>query len=86
LKSIFKVNIFSTMQAHDGNRTRVAHSDVATVEWCPCGVVHLHLGAITARFTRHAFETLHATLTSALLQMPRPTAEAMLPTRVRGQA
>jgi len=57
---------------HDSNpaapcrRLRLAQGSVAHVEECSCGVLQLHLGAVTLRFTPQAFDDLAGTVASAL--------------------
>ena len=46
-------------------RTRLAESSVATVDVCDCGVMHLHLGAVTLRLAPCALDELLSTLEQA---------------------
>lgn len=43
----------------------LAKSSVASVAVCECGMVHLHMGALTLRFTATAFAELRGTLDRA---------------------
>ena len=54
----------SQCSAQDVRRV-VAHSAVATVESCSCGVVHLHLGPVSLRFTHSSLQMLQRTLSEA---------------------
>ena len=64
---------FRNEPMHDDNRdcaptdTRrlLASSNVATVEACSCGVVHVHLGPMTLRFTEASLHRLQSTLAQA---------------------
>lgn len=47
----------------------LARGPVATVEACDCGVVHLHLGAVTLRFTESTLNMLQRTLTDACCEL-----------------
>ncbi|MEM6291907.1 MAG: hypothetical protein AAGA54_11600 [Myxococcota bacterium] len=83
-------------RSHDSShgKTVVASSPIATVEACSCGVVHVHLGAVSMRFTEQSLEALQRTLTEALVRMnsapetaPAPSAPLfMAGGRPRGQA
>lgn len=72
--------------------TRLAESSVATVDRCACGVIQLHLGALTLRFAPGAAFELLATLGDAMTRHAAhaagsPNASAVLPGRMgRGQA
>lgn len=46
-------------------RRLLAASPIASVEACRCGVIHLHLGAMSLRFTRESLDVLHGTLARA---------------------
>jgi hypothetical protein len=46
-------------------KTILAQGSIATVEACDCGVVHVHVGAVSLRLTRTAFESLTAALVEA---------------------
>ena len=45
---------------------RLAHGDLATVDLCSCGMLRLHLGAITLRLTPEALSSVVETLGEAL--------------------
>ena len=46
-------------------RTRLAETDVAAVDACDCGLLHLHLGPFSLRLTPTSLQTLLATLAQA---------------------
>ena len=46
-------------------RTRLAESDVAAVDACDCGLVHLHLGPLSLRMTPTSLHGLLLTLAQA---------------------
>ena len=72
--------------------TRLAESSVAAVDRCACGVIQLHLGALTLRFAPSAAFELLATLDDAMTRHAAraagsPSASVVLPGRMgRGQA
>jgi hypothetical protein len=72
--------------------TRLAESSVATVDRCACGVIQLHLGALTLRFAPSAAFELLATLGDAMTRHTAhgagsPNASVVLPGPTgRGQA
>jgi hypothetical protein len=47
-------------------RTRLAESEVASVDLCECGMMHLHLGPFSLRLTPGALRGLLDTLCQAL--------------------
>lgn len=47
-------------------QTRLAESSVAVIDTCTCGVIALHLGALTLRFAPCAAFELLATLGAAM--------------------
>ena len=47
-------------------RTRLAQSSVASVDRCQCGILQLHVGALTMRFEVGAAHELLGTLRRAL--------------------
>lgn len=49
-------------------QTRLAESSVAAVDVCECGVMQLHVGAITLRLAPAALTELHSTLEQALAE------------------
>lgn len=49
-------------------QTRLAESSVAAVDVCECGVMQLHLGAVTLRLAPSALTELHSTLEQALAE------------------
>ena len=72
--------------------TRLAESSVAAVDRCACGVIQLHLGALTLRFAPSAAFELLATLGDAMTRHAAhaagsPNASVVLPGPLRrGQA
>lgn len=50
-------------------RRVVAASAVVTVEACDCGVVHLHFGPLSMRFTSASIDQLYRTLGRARTQL-----------------
>ena len=61
-------------------RSRLAESDVATVDLCDCGMIHLHMGPFSVRMAPDALRCLVQTLASAIgasltpPQAPEPVA------------
>jgi hypothetical protein len=47
------------------SRTRLAENDVATVDVCHCGLLHLHMGPFSLRMTPTSLQILLATLAQA---------------------
>lgn len=47
-------------------RTRIAESSIAAVDVCACGMMQLHLGALTLRMEPRAVSELAATLHHAV--------------------
>jgi len=47
-------------------RARLAQSAIAAVDACECGMLQLHLGALTIRMTPPAMAELESTLRAAL--------------------
>jgi hypothetical protein len=45
---------------------RLASGELATVDMCSCGMLRLHLGAVTLRLTPDALESISATIGDAL--------------------
>ena len=60
----------------EDQRRVVARSSVVTVEACSCGVVHLHFGPLSLRFTRTSLDALQRSLAQAC--------EALAPERPEG--
>jgi hypothetical protein len=48
------------------NRTRLAESDVAAVDACDCGLIHLHMGPFSLRLTPRSLRGLLSTLAEAI--------------------
>ena len=51
----------------------LAKSSVGSVAVCECGMIHLHMGALTLRFTATAFAELRGTLDRAQVEHDRHT-------------
>ena len=81
---------------HRANDAKVVVSDspILTIEACACGVMHLHFGPVSMRFTEQGLEDIHRSITEALLQVQAPSlavSEPIVPLfmaggRARGQA
>ncbi|MCB9629492.1 MAG: hypothetical protein H6725_19160 [Sandaracinaceae bacterium] len=56
----------STSTAHECVKTRLAESAVAAVDLSDCGVMYLHLGALTLRLAPSVLSELLATLGEAV--------------------
>lgn len=70
------VSVVQTRRSHgagDG-KTLLAQSSVVSVEACACGVLHLHFGPVSLRFTEDALEELQRTIAEAVVQMGGSTA------------
>lgn len=50
------------------HRTRLAESEVAAVDYCECGHMHLHLGPFSLRITPEALSGLLGTLGHAVAE------------------
>jgi hypothetical protein len=77
----------------DCRRTRLVQGDLAAVDACSCGMLQLHIGALTLRMAACALEELAATLNEAVVAHARlvaspPSAHTMLRhvARERGKA
>lgn len=64
------------MSNHECTRRRLAENDIATVDACDCGAIHLHLGALSLRFTATAFDALAQVLETARNRRQAPSREA----------
>ncbi len=51
------------------HHTRLAVGDLAAIDACECGTLHLHLGALTLRLSEDALSELVGTLGYALAQL-----------------
>ena len=51
------------------HHTRLAQGDLAAIDSCECGTLHLHLGALTLRLNEDALNELVGTLGYALAQL-----------------
>lgn len=74
-------------------KTVVAESDILTIEACGCGVMHLHFGPVSMRFTEEGLEDVQRTVTEALLRVQErvPAQAGVVPLfmaggRARGEA
>lgn len=47
----------------------VSESPILTIEACACGVMHLHFGPVSMRFTQAGLEDIHRSITEALLRV-----------------
>lgn len=91
---IFKTLIILAMHPpRPCQRTRLATSDIATIDACSCSMVHLNVGATTVRFTPEAFDGLASLVLEAVAELAaRPAAGAADPLhraigrRLRGEA
>jgi hypothetical protein len=55
-----------TSRSSTCSRTRLAESEVAAVDYCECGHMHLHLGPFSLRITPEALSGLLGTLGHAV--------------------
>lgn len=53
----------------DDSKRVLASSPIATAEACSCGVVHLHMGAISLRFTESSLHMLQRVITDACCEL-----------------
>jgi hypothetical protein len=61
---------------HADGKTVVAESDLVTIEACGCGVMHLHFGPLSMRFTEEGLEDVQRTITEALLRVQERVPES----------
>lgn len=78
LTLVFKIVILSCMQSetphsHSGKAV-VAESPILTIESCSCGVMHLHFGPVSMRFTEEGLHHVHRTIAQALMRVGVPDA------------
>ncbi|MCG8554672.1 MAG: hypothetical protein MJD61_05190 [Proteobacteria bacterium] len=59
---------------HGCRQTRLAQGAVAAVDMCECGMIQLHVGAITLRLEPRALSELLATLGQAVAEHDRTSA------------
>ncbi len=72
----------------------VSQSPLLTIEACACGVMHLHFGPLSMRFTQGGLEDIHRSIAEALLRVQSASPSSSNPTtqlfmtgdRPRGQA
>ena len=68
-------------------RRALARSSVASVEVCDdCGVVHLHVGAVTLRLTRASIQDLQRVVTEACCELLRADEQPALALAMRRAA
>lgn len=60
---------------HSPNDAKVVVSDspILRIEACACGVMHLHFGPVSMRFTEGGLEDIHRSITEALLRVQAPS-------------
>lgn len=61
-----------TPDTHHGGKVVVAESPILTVESCACGVLHLHFGPVSMRFTEAGLHDVHRTIAVALMRVATP--------------
>ena len=59
-------------------RTRLAETEVAAVDLCECGMMHLHLGPFSLRLTPGALQGVLETLAEAMATQERRPASHRL--------
>lgn len=64
------------MHAQDGHRQPVISTAVVSISQCPCGHVHVDLGAVTVRFDHASFEHVAQVFAAATAAMRERRAEA----------
>lgn len=72
----------------------VSQGPLLTIEACACGVMHLHFGPVSMRFTEDGLEEIHRSITEALLRVQAPSPSVSSPAtplfmaggRARGEA
>lgn len=64
----------------------VAQSPILTVEACACGVMHLHFGPVSMRFTAEGLESVRRTISEALLHEAPEVVPLFSTESVRGEA
>ena len=64
----------------------VAQSPILTIEACACGVMHLHFGAVSMRFTEEGLESVRRTIAEALLHRGADAVPLFSRGAVRGEA
>jgi hypothetical protein len=62
--------------------TRLAASELVTVDRCSCGTLRVHLGALTLRVTPDALHGIMCTLGEALIANASPSAQPRVAPRV----
>lgn len=69
-------------------KVTLARGEIAWVEQCQCGQMHVHVGPFTLRFQAGAIESIHATLGQALdaLRSSRPGPAPFRATAAGGDA
>ena len=64
-----------TPHSHSGKAV-VAESPILTIESCSCGVMHLHFGPVSMRFTEAGLHDVHRTIAEALMRVAVPEVSA----------
>lgn len=64
---------------HTCERIRLAEGNLATVDQCSCGMLHLHLGAITLRVSPEALRSIFETLGESIAAQAVLKHEALRP-------
>lgn len=62
-----------------GAKAVVAQSPILTIEVCGCGVMHLHFGPLSMRFTEEGLESIRRTISEALVRHSTRAAETVMP-------
>jgi hypothetical protein len=56
-------------RTNNAHRTPLVQRGECSIDWCPCGHVHLTFGAITLRFDQDAFSELPELFATALARI-----------------
>jgi hypothetical protein len=78
MKLNFIFNMGATMESE--HKKLLARGHHSAVERCPCGTLHVTIGAVTLRIPEHAFDNLCDTLVQSLVALKLDTAGAPAPT------
>ncbi|HEY3500913.1 MAG TPA: hypothetical protein VGK73_39745 [Polyangiaceae bacterium] len=83
-------NAHDSARSPDCTRTRLIEGALAVVDTCACGMFHVHIGALTLRFTKEAVAEIAVTLEHAVEAHARATSSGPHPAlrslHPRGQA
>ena len=52
-------------QRHENRTERLAGEEAYSVDLCPCGCLHVHLGTITLRMSQVAFDRMISVMSEA---------------------